>query len=459
VTGPLVLLGSVVLGLLVGWLAAVIWTRSRAEREQAGGRQRIGELEGVVGELRGQLQERDAQVAGLRQELDAARQARVAAETRLEEAQKNLAEQRRLLNEAQERLKEVFTTLSTEVLRSNAEEFAKKTAEKVRPLSEALQRYEAELKRLERVRQQAYGSLREQLEQIAKTHRELAQQTTTLSTALRSPQVKGRWGEITLRNAVELAGMSRYCDFVEQSPTDDASSRRKPDLVVRLPGGRRIVIDAKTPISAYLDAMQAASEEERRECLRRHAADMRQTLRELSHKAYWDEFAESVDFVVMFVPGESFFSAALEQDGGLMEEGFRNRVLLASPTTLIAILRCVALSWQQQELVENAKRIGEAAQLLYERVCKFGEHLGKVGLNLKRAVEAYNEAVGSWEHRVLPMSSRIDELGVRVRNAEQMELPAVDTTVRSLPTEEVGRLPGSQSEAPHRLTEGSEPSV
>jgi DNA recombination protein RmuC len=424
-------------GLLVGGLVIWFLATSRARAAAAGERSelqaRLGAGESTIGELRRRVAEQDQETDRLRTNLQSEQQARVMAETRLDESVKNIAEQRKLLEAAEKRLKDAFAALSVDSLRQNSEAFAKQAAEKVRPLVEALQRYESEIKQIEESRQKAYGGINEQLKAIASTHKDLSRETASLVTALRAPQTKGRWGEITLQRAVEVAGLSAHCDFITQVSVDTDEGRLRPDLVVMLPGNRAVVVDAKAPTSAYLDAVESSDEEARRRHLARHAQAVRTHMHALAGKAYWSQFATAPEFVVMFVPGEAFFSAALEQDRDLIEEGIRKRVIIASPTTLIALLRAVAYSWQQQELIENAREIGQTAQQLFERVCTFAGHLDKVGDSLRRATETYNASVASWESRVLPMGRRVNELGVTAKQADFAKLERIEASPRSLP--------------------------
>jgi len=275
---------------------------------------------------------------------------------------------------------------------------------------------------MEAARQHAYGSLQEQLSVLAAGHADLQREAGALVAALRTPHVRGRWGELTLHRVVELAGLAPHCDFVEQVTIDGASGRVRPDMVVRLPAGREIVVDAKVPLSAYLDALAAPGDEERAAGMARHAQQLRQHMGSLASRAYWDEFARAADLVVMFVPGEGFVAAAAEADPTLIEDGLARKVVVATPTTLIALLRAVAYGWRQERLAENAAHISELGRHLYERLRALTGHVAEMGASLGRATAAYNRAVGSMEARVLPAARRFRDLGA----AGGEELPALE---------------------------------
>ena len=422
------------IGGIIGWLWS---TRSRAllGSELTTLHTTISARDSTIAELRTQITERTNELSQLRIDLDIVREARVIADTRYAESLRAIEQQKQWLTDAQQQLKDTFSVLSMDALKSNNTVFVNQAEEKLTPLRDCLERYEQQIREMEAARQNAYGSVTTELRFIKETHRELHKQTTNLVTALRAPQVKGRWGEITLKRVVEVAGMSSHCDFQEQVSVDTENGRLRPDLIVTLPGGRTIVIDSKVPLAAYLEAVDAQDETIRRECLVRHARAVRTHMQNLSGKAYWNQFTATPDFVVMFLPGESFFSAALETDRSLIEDGINQRVILATPTTLIALLRTVAYSWQQQQVAENAQRIAEAARELFERVCKFAEHLGKVGDGLRKATEAYNSSVASWTNRVLPSGRRMSELGVTVGDRELVEMDGVEVTTRSVDPE------------------------
>lgn len=432
-------------GVLVGAVIAFLIERRDKSRIQAESDARVTMADSNLAAAREELKLRDAELRESRQDLQSEQNARVAAETRLEETVKNAEAQRVALTEAENRLREAFAALAHEALKGNTELFARQAEERVKPLIEALRRYEQQITQMEQTRQKAYGGVTEQLQQIATTHQQLARQTHSLSSALRHPGVKGRWGELTLKRAVELAGLTQHVDFIEQA-TLEGDTRSRPDMVVRLPGERSIIVDAKAPTTAYLDALDATDDETRKRHFEQHARSMRQHMQALGEKKYWEKLPATPDFVVMFIPGESFFGAALEADATLIEDALRRHVILASPTTLIALLRGVAQSWQQRDMVENAQRISETAQKLFERVLKFAEHFGEVGEGLRRAIDSYNKSLGSWERRLAPMADEIRKLGVRSDSDRDATLPFVDETPRSLPESVIRPTPTSKVE-------------
>lgn len=361
----------------------------------------------------------------------AEREQRVAAETRLEEIEKRLDDQRSLVEEARAQLGDTFKALSSDALRQNAQTFVDRAKEAMAPLGDALKRYEDHLREIETARQQAYGSLGEQLKSLLASEQQLQRETGNLVTALRRPQVRGRWGELTLRRAVELAGMSDHVDYEEQVTAQSEGGRLRPDMIVYLPAGRQVVVDAKVSLDAYLSALEAQDDEGRQACLTQHCQQIRAHIRALSAKSYWEQFEPTPEFVVMFVPGESFLQAACEVDHTLIEDGMKERVVLASPTTLVALLRAVAYGWRQEKIAKNAQQAGDLGRELYDRLGTFLEHLAAVGTNLKRATGAFNQAVGSMESRVLPSARRFQDLGV-VGGEELPTLEPVDTQTREL---------------------------
>ena len=281
----------------------------------------------------------------------------------------------------------------------------------VDPIRSALEKTEAQVAAMERERREAFISLRTQIETLALGHSALQRETRNLVTALRRPEVRGRWGELTLRRVVELAGLSEHCDFSEQPSIGDAGAVLRPDLVIRMPEGRHLVVDAKTPLEGYLDAIDAQTEELRALALARHGAQVEARVRELATKSYWAQFEHSPEFVVLFLPGDQFLSSALAERPELLEHALRTGVIVATPSTLIALLKAVAYGWRQAAVAENAAVIRDLGQELHKRLSSFVAHLARSGRSLSGAVDAYNSAVGSLERQVLPQARRFTELG------------------------------------------------
>ena len=333
-----------------------------------------------------------------------------------------------LLDKADQKLRDAFQSLAAEALKDNRAAFldlAKTSFDGFqKPIAETLKNVDLRLTEAERDRVAAYARLAEQVATLGTT-------TTMLSRALRTPAVRGRWGEMQLRRVVEIAGMLQRCDFDEQPSLSGDTGRLRPDLIVHLPGGKQIVVDAKAPLEAFLDAQDAADDETRAARLRAHARQVRDHMDKLGGKAYWEPLGDSPELVVMFLPGETLFSAALEHDLGLIEHGLRQRVLLASPITLIALLTTVAHSWRQEVLTENYREVARLGREFYERLATFADRLDDVRKKLDGAVQAYNEAAGSFESRVLVSARRLKEL--KVTTAEELP-PAepIDTVPRVL---------------------------
>jgi len=364
-------------------------------------------------------------------------------EQRLAEAEKSGQESRALLEEAERRFAAAFRGLAAEALQANNEMFLALAREKlaglhqeakgdlesrqraidelVRPLKESLSRVDASIQQMEQARARAFGALSEQVRALAEAQDLLRAETANLVQALRIPAVRGRWGEIQLRRVAELAGMIEYCDFEEQVQVSGDAGRLRPDMIVRLPNGRQVVVDAKVPLKAYLEALDAPEETERSAKLKEHAKQLRAHLDRLAAKGYWNQFEESPEFVVAFVPGEAFFSAALREDPELIDYGAARRVLLATPTTLIALLLSVAHGWREERLARNADEIRDLGRTLYDRLRTFSEHLLKLGQRLEQSVAAFNDAAASLEARVLPSARRFRDLG-----AATGEIPAIE---------------------------------
>jgi DNA recombination protein RmuC len=441
------------IGAGIAWMMARAHGRTTALMDGQARENRLAAAEAVADELKKQLSQRELEASDLRAALAGEQTQRAQAEARWASSRQNIEEQRHLLDEAQARLGETFKALSVDALRESNSAFLQLAQRAlaaeleprhqamdglVRPLTEALRRYEDQVRQYEVKGQQAYGSVEKQLEMLASRSAELQRETNNLVTALRAPHVRGRWGEVTLHRVVELAGMTEHCDYLEQVTVEGETGRLRPDMLVRLPNGREVIVDAKVPLVAYLDSLSAATDDDRQASLARHGQQVRHHMNALSVKAYWEEFAKAPAFVVMFIPGESFVAAAAHADPALIEDGMAKGVVIATPTTLIALLHAIAFGWRQEQVAENAERLRKLGSELHDRIQKFAEHLEKVGVALGRATGAFNDAVGSLEHRVLPSARRFRELGASA-GAEITPMKSIDVQPRSLTAPE---LPG-----------------
>jgi DNA recombination protein RmuC len=301
--------------------------------------------------------------------------------------------------------------------------------ELVKPISEALKKTEDQIREIEKERKESFGSIVSHLKSMAEGQQQLETETRNLVNALRRPEVRGRWGEMTLRRLAELAGMVDRCDFTEQVHNAGEDGALRPDMVIHLAEDRLLVVDAKTPLDSYIAAMEARTAEEREAHLTQHARKVRERIKELASKRYWDQFRTSPDFVILFIPGDQFLSAALDKEHELQEEALRQKVLLATPTSLMALLKVVAYGWRQIALAENAEQIRELAETLHGRLATFAEHLQKVGGALENSVQHFNNAVGSLERQVLPSARRFTELGVQAKKT-MPELEPIETAAR-----------------------------
>jgi DNA recombination protein RmuC len=460
-------------GLLVGavmaWLVAsqrgqaeLTSKLAEADRRAAAAETRTAAADATSIELRKQYDETQRRTSHelqqLRVELASEREAKVRAETEKQELGQRLEDEKRLLAEAEEKLKDTFKALAGSTLENSNKAFlslARETFEKVlaeargdlgkreeaitglvKPLAESLKSFDEHVRSLETTRQKAYTSLESSLKGLSESQEKLQRETANLVTALKTPQIRGRWGEMTLKRVVELAGMSEHCDFTEQLSLSTEHGRIRPDLVVHLPAGREIVVDAKVSLAAYLDALSAESEQGRKEALARHATQIRSHLAALSARSYWEQFDKAPEFVVMFIPGESFFAAAADSDHELIEDGMKKRVVLATPTTFIALLHAVAYGWKQEQIAHNAQAVSDLGKQLYDRMRMLADHISDIGSSLERASGAYNSALGTLETRVLPAARRFKELGAGSAGGIPVIEP-VDTQPRQLTVAEL----------------------
>ena len=449
---PTTIIAPLLAGLVIGSLLAWLFCRASGARALAN----LDAAERRAAELEARLGESGAECRALRDDVTRLRTEEATYATRLDE-----------LQQAQSRLREAFQSLSGDALRQNSEAFlqlARAELEKVTagartdlagrekaihdllaPIRDGLAKYDAKIAEIEQARATTFGALGSQLEMVTRASESLRGETQRLVQALRAPAVRGRWGEIQLKRVVELAGMLEHCDFTTQESVAASSGDGRllrPDMTVRLPNGRTIVVDSKVPLEAYLDASECGDDARRRELLGHHARQIRSHVEGLSRKSYWEQFGgASPEFVVLFLPGEVFFSAALEHDPALIEHGVGERVILATPTTLIALLKAVSYGWRQEAVTRNALEIGRLGKELYERLATLGGHFGDVGRGLSRAVTSYNRAVGSLESRVMVTARRFEGLGVSVPD-DLVEIAPVEATPREIQAPELRALPG-----------------
>jgi len=425
---------------VAGLLAGVLIVWGLAAR-------RTATAQATASSLREQQEKNEAEIGALRENLRTEREANSRAQAALEAERKNLEEQRALLRNAESKLSDAFTALSAAALRQQSQSFLQLAEEKfgtlraaadgdlakrqqaidavVKPLEKSLEQYDAQVRAMETTRAGAFGSLEAELKNLAAA-------SEKLTNALRGgPQVRGRWGEMTLRRAAELAGMSEYCDFTEQETLTSETGRFRPDMIVNLPGARRIPVDAKVPLQAFLDAASATTEQERKGHLDRHSQLVRDHMNQLANKAYWEQFDQSAEIVVMFLPGEAFFAAAVAQDRTLLEDAIEKNIFIVTPTTLIALLRAVAYGWRREQIARNAQEVSERGKELYDRIRIFINHYDGIGAGLLEAVKAYNRATGSLENRVLVTARKFKELGVAA-GEDILEVQPVDEWPRAV---------------------------
>ncbi len=434
-TAWMALVGGFLIGVGLAWAVSSALAKSRTAAAEA-----------RVEELRKQIEGDSRGFKGLRKALEEAQTARSVAETHAGEVEKRVTEQLALLEDAKMKLTRTFDALAADALAKNNQGFLTLAEEKfralaesagsdlssrqqaigalVKPLGDALTQYQGEAGKLENIRQRELGSVGQQLSDVAKAQTALSQETIRLANALSSAQVRGRWGEITLRRCAELAGLSDFCDFEEQVSRTTEEGRQRPDMIVRMPAGRQVIVDSKVPMSAYDDWRQAASEGERDAALQRHADNILGHVSQLASREYWAPF-ESAEFVVMFIPNDTFLAAATQKEPGLVEIAMQKRIVFATPSTFYGLLRAVEYGWRQQQLAENARRISEVGQVLCDRIATFIDHLEKVGVALTRAMKEYSKATGSFNQNLLPKARQFKQLGAGGKK-ELKELPILD---------------------------------
>lgn len=387
----------------------------------------------------------------LQRKLSNLRENNSALSTRLEIEQQNYDEKIAALEKANNnsrlQLSDTFTALSSQALKNNNEEFLKLAQENLKqyqsqavneldkkekafetlltPIKESLSKTEQQIHNIEKERKESQGALHKHLESMAQTQATLQDETRKLVTALRRPEVRGQWGEMTLKRLAELAGMVEHCDFYEQEQVQTDEGALRPDMIVRMPDGREIVVDVKTPLDAYISAIEAVDDAERQVHLTRHTKNVKQRINELADKAYWNQFKNAPDFVVLFIPGDQFLTAALDQEPAILENALARQVILATPTSFVALLRAVGYGWRQEQLAENAEHIKTVGEELYGRLQTFTEHLQKLGKSLDSGMKHYNSAVGSFDSRVLPSARKFNEMGIsadkKLKKSNQIE--------------------------------------
>ena len=463
------LLGAVIAAAAVYLFAARPAARRISEAEAS----RAAAAEALAGaEARSAAMARfETEARDLRERLEKAQQEKASAIGNLEAQDREYQARLDELRASEKRLADQFKTLAAETLNTNSKNFLQLVSERfethnkgaaadlakrqtaieamVKPLAENLTKFEGKIGEIEKARENAYAAINTQVLELRRTNEGLRGETGRLVQALRAPKTRGRWGELQLRQVFEMAGMVEHVDFYQEKTVgNDDGGTLRPDAVVRMPGGKTIVIDAKTPLDAYLDLIEAIEPEAQQAALTRHASQVRAQVNNLSGKEYWRRLEGSPDFVVMFIPGEAIYSAAMQTDPGLFEDAFQKRVLIATPTTTIALVKAIAYGWQQEKLAANAKEVRDNAVQLYERLKVVGDNMGKLGRTLRQSVDNYNRTVGSFEGRVLPAARRFESLGVAPADASLESPPPIDAEPRALSAPEFQEAADSEAADP-----------